>query len=124
MKKVLYIEDDPINKYLVKKFLTSRGYEVFEAPNGRDGVNRAEEIGPDLILMDMQMPGVDGYEATRQLKQSASMKHIPIVALTAHALPSDKEKCLAAGCDGYITKPIDIKNFEQLLTPFLSKSTE
>lgn len=120
MKKILYIEDDPINKYLVKKFLSSKGYEVFEAQNGSEGVAKAEELHPDLILMDMQMPGVDGYEATKQLKEKESVKQIPVVALTAHALPGDKEKCLAAGCNGFITKPIDIKTFEQQIMPYLN----
>lgn len=121
MKKILYIEDDPINKYLVRKVLSAKGYEVFDAQNGSEGVSKAEEILPDLILMDMQMPGVDGYEATKQLKAKDSMKEIPIVALTAHALPGDKEKCFAVGCDGYITKPIDIKNFEEQILPYFKK---
>jgi two-component system cell cycle response regulator DivK len=119
LKKILYIEDDPINKYLVKKVLTSKGYEVSEAHNGKDGLAKAEEVVPDLILMDMQMPGLDGYQATKQLKETESMKHIPVIAVTAHALPGDKEKCLAAGCNGYITKPIDIKTFEEQIAPYL-----
>ncbi len=117
-KKILYIEDDPINKYLVKKVLDDSGYEVYEASDGKTGITKAEELKPDLILMDMQMPGVDGYEATKQIRENDPDHKIPIIALTAHALPGDKEKCFAVGCDGYITKPIDIKNFETLLQTY------
>lgn len=117
-KKVLYIEDDPINRYLVKKILTSKGYEVFEAENGNEGIVKSEEVKPDLILMDMQMPGLDGYEATKQIKGKPGLESIPIIALTAHALHGDKEKCLAAGCDGFIPKPIDVKNFEGQISQF------
>jgi two-component system cell cycle response regulator DivK len=114
-KKVLYVEDDPINKYLVKKVLTAKGYEFFEASNGNDGIEKAVQVKPDLILMDMQMPGLDGYEATKIIKTKPGLENTPIVALTAHALPGDKEKCLGVGCIGYISKPIDIKNFEEQL---------
>ncbi|MFC1617569.1 response regulator [Candidatus Margulisiibacteriota bacterium] len=118
-KKILYIEDDPINKYLVKKVLEDSGHEVFEASDGESGIGRAGDIKPDLILMDMQMPGMDGYEATKEIRKTDPEHKIPIIALTAHALPGDKEKCIAVGCDGYITKPIDIKNFESQIKDYL-----
>lgn len=117
--KVLYIEDDPINRYLVKKVLTAKGYDVHEADNGNDGIIISESVNPDLILMDMQMPGLDGYEATKKIKSKPGMKDIPIIALTAHALHGDKEKCLAAGCDGFISKPIDVRTFEDQISKFL-----
>lgn len=119
MPRVLYIEDDPINRYLINKVLTSKGYDVFEAENGEDGVIQSESIKPDLILMDMQMPGLDGYEATKQIKKKSGLENIPIIALTAHALHGDKEKCLAAGCDGFIPKPIDVQNFEEQIAKFI-----
>lgn len=119
MTKILYIEDDPINKFLVKKVLSSSGFEVFEASNGEEGIKMAENVMPNLILMDMQMPGLDGYEATRRIRKNETMNGLPIIALTAHALPGDKEKCLAAGCDGFIAKPIDVKNFVSQISAFI-----
>ena len=118
-KKILYIEDDPINRYLVKKLLTSKGYEVHEAENGNEGVSQSEAVQPHLILMDMQMPGLDGYEATKQIKAKPGLGNIPIIALTAHALHDEKEKCMAAGCDGFIPKPIDVLKFPDQIAQFL-----
>lgn len=122
MGKVLYIEDDPINRYLVKKLLTSKGYDVYEAEDGQEGIQESEKIIPDLILMDMQMPGLDGYEATKTIKLNPELSHIPIIALTAHALQGDQEKCLSAGCDGFIPKPINVKTFEEQISQFMKMS--
>lgn len=118
-KKVLYIEDDPINRILVRRLLTTEGFDFYEAENGLIGVEKSAEVVPDLILMDMQMPGLDGYEATKKIKASMGENPIPIVALTAHALQGDRERCIAAGCDGFITKPIDVKNFTTQIEQFL-----
>ncbi len=108
---ILYIEDDIANKILIGKLLTSSGYRVVEADNGLDGMQKAQEESPDLILMDMSMPGLDGYETTTRLKSAKKTAAIPIVAVTAHAMKGDRERTLAAGCDGYIAKPIDVDSF-------------
>lgn len=121
MSKILYIEDDPINRYLVKKLLTANGFDVFEAVDGLDGLKKAADIVPDLILMDLQMPGLDGYDATRQLKDNDALSHIPVVALTAHALNQEREKCLAIGCVDFITKPIDTASFSGKIGDLLEK---
>jgi two-component system cell cycle response regulator DivK len=103
--RVLTIEDHEDNRRIVRDLLTSVGYEVIEAVTGEDGVRLAETERPDLILMDIQLPGLDGYEATRQIKANAALCHIPIIAVTSYALSGDDLKARAAGCDAYITKP-------------------
>jgi two-component system cell cycle response regulator DivK len=104
--KVLYIEDNPQNMRLVRKILTAAGYEVLEATQGLTGVALAAEKMPDLILMDINLPDISGLEATKRLKASPQLSWIPIVALTANAMHGDRENCLAAGCDGYLAKPV------------------
>ncbi len=106
MAKILYIEDNALNMRLVRKLLNSAGYTMLEATNGMDGVKLAEREKPDLILMDMNLPDIDGIEATRRLKASAELCAIPIIALTANAMYGDRERFLGSGCDGYIAKPI------------------
>lgn len=106
MAKILYIEDNALNMRLVRKLLNSAGYTMLEATNGMDGVKLAEREKPDLILMDMNLPDIDGIEATRRLKASAELSGIPIIALTANAMYGDRERFLGSGCDGYIAKPI------------------
>ena len=103
--RVLTVEDHEDNRRIVRDLLTSVGYEVIEATTGEDGVRLAESERPDVILMDIQLPGVDGYEATRQIKANPELRHIPIVAVTSYALSGDDLKARAAGCDAYITKP-------------------
>lgn len=105
-KRILYVEDNFQNKRLVRKILTAKGYEVLEADNGEAGVSMALEERPDLILMDISIPGIDGIEATRLIKENPQTKSIPIVALTANAMRGDRERFLAAGCDDYLPKPI------------------
>ena len=109
--KVLYIEDDPVNMVLVKKLLRREGVQFLEATNGWAGLALAQMHKPDVILMDMNMPDMDGYEATRRLKTFVELRHIPVVALTANAMEGDKQRSIEAGCDGHITKPIDINTF-------------
>lgn len=108
MKKILVVEDVDLNRELVVQLL-EESYQVIEAVNGQEGLDVAEQERPDLILMDLSLPVVDGWEATRRLKAHDDLKAIPIIALTAHAMVGDEEKALAAGCDDYLSKPIDEK---------------
>ncbi|MCE5203712.1 MAG: response regulator [Actinomycetia bacterium] len=110
--KVLLVEDNPQNRYLVTFLLEKSGYEVVAAEDGEEAVVAVETHRPDLILMDVQLPKMDGYEATRHIKGDPRFKDIPLVALTAHSMKGDRGKALEAGCDDYITKPVDA---EQLL---------
>jgi CheY-like chemotaxis protein len=112
MPKILLVEDNEMNRDMLSRRLIRRGYEVVLATNGQEGLALAESSCPDLILMDLNLPTLDGWEATRKIKSSVSTALIPIIALTAHAMSGDKEQALAAGCDDYDTKPID---FERLL---------
>ena len=109
MTRILLVEDNELNRDMLSRRLTRKSFEVIVAVNGEDGVDKAREHKPDLVLMDMSLPKVDGWEATRQLKADESTSHIPVIALTAHAMSGDKEKALAAGCDDYDTKPVDFK---------------
>ena len=104
MKKVLVVEDVDMNRELMVQLLEDR-YEVIEAANGQDGVEAAERERPELILMDLSLPVMNGWEATRRLKANPELKSIPIIALTAHAMKGDRETALAAGCDDYLVKP-------------------
>ena len=104
-ERILVIEDQEDNRIILRDLLTSVGYEVIEALNGQDGVTLAETEKPDLILMDIQLPVMDGYEATRRIKCNPSLNSIPIIAVTSYALSGDEAKAAAAGCDGYVTKP-------------------
>ncbi len=110
-KLVLHIEDNFENRILVRRLLHSANYNVIEAENARQAVAALGKYCPDLILMDINIPGVDGYTLTAKLKTIPSIKKIPVVAITANAMRGDREKSLLAGCDGYIEKPIDIDNF-------------
>jgi len=105
--RILMVEDDPANQYSVGFLLRSEGYEVLLAENGSEAITKAEQERPDLILMDMMMPVMSGFEATRRLKQRSDLRDIPVIALTAAAMAGDRERTLAAGCDDYISKPID-----------------
>jgi two-component system cell cycle response regulator DivK len=106
-KRILYIEDNFQNKRLVKKILNAKGYEVLDAEDGLTGVELAHNEMPDLILMDINIPGIDGMEATARLKNSPQTAAIPVIALTANAMRGDREKIIAAGCDEYLQKPIN-----------------
>lgn len=107
MTKVLIIEDNEKNRYLISFLLQDEGYEVIEAETGEKGIEIALQEDPDLILMDIQLPGIDGLETTRRIRASAIDGKIPIVALTSYAMSGDRERALAAGCNGYVEKPID-----------------
>jgi two-component system, cell cycle response regulator DivK len=113
MVKILLIEDNETNRDMLSRRLARKGYEVILASDGAEGVSMAHKQAPDLILMDMSLPVVDGWEATRQLKTATATRTIPIIALTAHAMAGDREKALSAGCDEYETKPVE---FQRLLS--------
>lgn len=108
MAKILLVEDNEMNRDMLSRRLERRGYEVVIAVDGGEGVNLAHSELPDLILMDMSLPVMDGWEATRQIKSTPDTHSIPVIALTAHAMASDREKALEAGCDDYDTKPIEL----------------
>lgn len=113
MTRVLYVEDNEDNVYLLKMRLELiEGYDIAVAKDGGEAIDRVNSDPPDLILMDLNLPGIDGWEATRRLKADAKTKAIPVIALTAHAMAGDREKALAAGCEDFDTKPID---FDRLL---------
>ena len=114
--KVLVVEDNPLNLELATDLLEVAGFEVISAQTGEAGIKLAREAQPDLILMDLSLPGMDGIEATKALKADPQTSGIPIVAVTAHAMKGDEQKALAAGCEGYITKPIDTRMFPVLVT--------
>jgi two-component system cell cycle response regulator DivK len=103
--RILVIEDHEDNRRILRDLLTSAGYETIEAVTGEEGVALADTHRPDLILMDIQLPGLDGYEATRRIKANPALRHIPIVAVTSYALSGDDVKAREAGCDAYVTKP-------------------
>ena len=108
MAKILLVEDNEMNRDMLSRRLERRGYQVIIAEDGATGVTTAKSETPDLILMDMSLPVMDGWEATRQIKAVPETQHIPIIALTAHAMAGDEEKALAAGCNDYETKPVDL----------------
>ena len=104
-KRILVVEDQEDNRRILRDLLTSVGFELIEAVTGKEGVTMAETHRPDLILMDIQLPGIDGYEATRRIKANPALRSIPIIAVTSFALSGDDVKAFEAGCDGYVTKP-------------------
>lgn len=119
MTKILLVEDNEMNLDMLSRRLQRRGFEILIATDGAQGVKLAQTELPDLILMDMSLPVLDGWQATRQLKGDANTKHIPIIALTAHAIAGDREKCLAAGCDEYESKPVKFPNLMAKIDQFL-----
>jgi two-component system, cell cycle response regulator DivK len=110
-KKILYIEDNEQNLYLVKFLMEKHGYEVSAAMDGQEGIDSAAELRPDLILLDIQLPHMDGYSVARKLRANPDLSGIPIVAVTSYAMAGDRDKALAAGCNGYIEKPINPDTF-------------
>lgn len=108
MAKILLVEDNELNRDMLSRRLSRRGYEVLIAVDGEEGITQATDASPDVILMDMSLPKVDGWEATRQIKANTATAGIPVIALTAHAMAGDREQALAAGCDDYDTKPIEL----------------
>ncbi len=119
MPKILLVEDNEMNRDMLSRRLIRRGYEVVIATDGQQGVDLATSAAPDLILMDMSLPVIDGWEATRRIKAAEGTKKIPVIALTAHAMAGDREQALAAGCDDYDTKPIDLERLLPKIQRFL-----
>ena len=121
MKKILLIEDNELNRDMLSRRLQKRGYEVVTAIDGETGVAMAQNEAPALILMDVSLPGIDGWEATRRLKAAPQTRHIPIMALTAHAMPGDRDKALAVGCDDFDTKPIELPRLLEKIATLLNQ---
>ena len=122
MAKILYVEDNEDNIYMLSDRLTRRGHEIIVARDGQEGIDMAEREMPALILMDLNLPTVDGWEATRRLKATATTRHIPIIALSAHAMLGDRDRALAAGCDDYDTKPVELARLLQKIGAMLDKA--
>ncbi len=118
-ERILYIEDNLENRTLVKRILEAESFVILEADDGPSGMRVAEQEAPALILMDINLPEIDGYEVTAKLRQIPSLAHVPIVALTANVLKGDRERSLAAGCDGYIQKPVDVDLLPAQIAAFL-----
>jgi two-component system, cell cycle response regulator DivK len=119
--RILCVEDNPQNMRLVRKMLNSAGYEVIEAVDGASGFAAAHEM-PDLILMDVNLPDIDGLEVTTRIKANPDLAHISVIALTANAMHGDRERCLAAGCDGYIPKPVTKSELLSTVGHFLNQT--
>jgi len=120
-KKILIVEDNQDSRELVVKILKNRGYQLIEAVDGEDALEKAITERPDLILMDISIPKIDGYEVTRMLKSRKEFKYTPIIALTAHAMKGDREKAIECGCVGYITKPINIHELPEQIKSYLKE---
>jgi len=121
MVKILLVEDNEMNRDMLSRRLAKRGFDVVMAVDGAEGLDMARSASPDLILMDMSLPVLDGWTATRELKADASARSIPVIGLTAHAMAGDREKCLEAGCDEYDTKPIDLPRLLEKIQVLLDK---
>jgi len=121
MARILLVEDNEMNRDMLSRRLTRRGYEVEFAVDGREGVDKARAGGYDLVLMDMSLPEIDGWEATRQLRAAPETKDLPIIALTAHAMAGDRDKALEAGCNDYDTKPIELERLLGKITALLDR---
>jgi two-component system, cell cycle response regulator DivK len=119
MKRILVIEDTEDNRQIMRDLLSSAGYDLIEAQDGAEGVAMAQSHRPDLILMDIQLPILDGYEATRRIKADPALSHIPIIAVTSYALSGDEAKTRAAGCDGYVAKPFSPRQLLHKVREFL-----
>ena len=118
-RRILVVEDNPLNLKLVRDVLTASGYDVVEAGTGEDGVSLALEAAPDLVLMDLQLPGIDGYEALRLIREDPRLGALPVVALTAFAMREDRERTARAGFDGYLSKPISVRDLPAQVGDFL-----
>jgi two-component system, cell cycle response regulator DivK len=118
---ILYVEDNLDNRKLISRVLTAYGFHMHGVADGYSALNFLAENTPDLILMDINLPGIDGYTITRQLRQMERFSHTPIVALTANVMKADREKSIAAGCDGFIQKPVDIDTLPDQIRTFLAK---
>ena len=119
MTKILIVEDNEMNRDMLSRRLMRKGFDIVMADNGATGVESATTESPDLILMDMSLPVIDGWEATRQIKAAEATSNIPVIALTAHAMEADREKALEAGCDDYDTKPVEFPRLLEKINKLL-----
>ena len=124
MAKILIIEDTENNRVLLTRRLRPRGYDIITADDAEKGLPLVEGERPDLVLMDVGLPGMNGWDATRQLKSNPATKHVPVIALTAHAMDGDREKAMAAGCDEYEIKPIDFNRLFEKIDRLLARQPE
>lgn len=122
--KILVVDDNQDSRELVMKILKGKGHQLIEAVDGEDALEKVAAEQPNLILLDISLPKIDGHEVTRRLKQNKKFASIPVIALTAHAMKGDKEKALASGCDDYISKPINVRDFYDRIKVFLMDSDE
>jgi len=122
MAKILIVEDNEMNRDMLSRRLIRRGYQIVMAVDGAEGIATAKAENPDLVLMDMSLPVIDGWEATRQLKAEPLTQAIPIIGLTAHAMAGDREKAIAAGCDDYDTKPVELPRLLQKIETLLARA--
>ena len=118
MTKILYVEDNPDNVYMLSRRLKKKGFELIIAGDGQEGIDKAIEESPDLILMDLSLPTMDGWTATAEIKKIDKVKDIPIIALSAHAMPEHRDRAIKAGCSDYDTKPVDIKRLLSKMAQF------
>lgn len=123
-ERILLVEDNALNRRVTEFILKSQGYVVIEAKSGHEALELSRVHLPDLILMDLQLPGLDGFATTRALKSEARTQFIPVVALTAYAMSGDEDRAIAAGCEGYITKPVDPDKFPELVAAYLKGRRE
>lgn len=124
MPKILLVEDNELNRDMLSRRLKRRDYDVEMAVDGQEGINLTKSLMPDLVLMDMSLPIIDGWTATGILKSDSTTSHIPIIALTAHAMEGERQKCLEAGCDDFDTKPIEFKRLLEKINHWLQISSE
>ena len=119
MTKILYVEDNPDNVYMLTRRLKKKGFELIIAGDGQEGIDKAIEESPDLILMDLSLPTMDGWTATAEIKKIEEVKDIPIIALSAHAMPEHRDRAIKAGCSDYDTKPVDIKRLLSKISQYI-----
>ena len=119
MTKILYVEDNPDNVYMLTRRLKKKGFELIIAGDGQEGIDKAIEENPDLILMDLSLPTMDGWTATAKIKEIEQVKDIPIIALSAHAMPEHRDRAIKAGCSDYDTKPVDIKRLLSKISQYI-----
>jgi CheY-like chemotaxis protein len=120
-RRILLVEDNAVNMMVTSDYLNDKGYQVIEARNGIEAIEHAHEQKPDLILMDIQMPGMSGLEAIKRLRAAPGFDSVPIIALTALAMPGDRERCLEAGANDYLTKPVSLKNLAEIMENLLEQ---
>ena len=124
MARVLLVEDNEANRDMLSRRLASRGYQISIATDGRQGIAAAQAEQPDIILMDMNLPEIDGWEATRFLKSQLTTRHIPVIALTAHAMVSDRQRALEVGCDDYDTKPVELSRLLSKMAALIERESQ